>query len=303
MRVIKGGVRPESGCAVTIGAFDGVHAGHRALIDFTRERAGELGVPSAVVTFDIHPAAVVRPESCPKLLTDLDQKLELLEGTGIDYTLVVNFDQARADEPAAEFVDEVLIGRLAAKAVVVGYDFHFGKARQGNAGMLRHIGADAGFAVHEFSPVVEGDDIVSSTLIRRMLEAGDVAGAANLLGRPHEVRGLVMMGDGRGRELGYPTANVHVPDNILLPAGGVYAGEYVLPDGKVVPTAISLGTRPTFYEDGQNLLEAHLIDFDGDLYGQHARVRFVRRLRGQLKFESVDELIVQMNADVEACRQ
>ena len=303
MLVLGSGARPELGCAVTIGAFDGVHIGHRALIESVKTHATTLGVASAVVTFDRHPASVVRPESAPLLLTDLDQKLELLEQTGIDYTLVVPFDAARAAEPAQEFVEEVFVRRLGARVVVVGYDFHFGKGRAGNAELLRTMGIDHGFAVDELTAVKESSTTVSSTEIRRCLRDGDVATAATMLGRPHEVRGLVLMGDGRGRELGYPTANVHVPEDIALPADGVYAGEYVLPDGTVKKAAISLGTRPTFYADGVNLLEAFVLDFDGDLYGQHARVRFVDRIRGQVRFDSVDDLIAQMALDVARVRE
>ncbi len=302
MKVLGSGARPELGCAVTIGAFDGVHLGHRALIEIVKQRAGELGVASAVVTFDRHPASVVRPESAPLLLTDLDQKLELLEQTGVDYTLVVPFNMERAAEPANKFVEEVLVRRLGAKAVIVGYDFHFGKGRSGNVALLKEMGADHGFAVQELSAVSEDQVTVSSTEIRKRLGAGDVETAATMLGRPHEVRGLVLMGDGRGRELGYPTANVHLPTDIALPADGVYAGEYVLPDATVKQAAVSLGTRPTFYADGVNILEAYVLDFDGDLYGQHAKVRFTQHLRDQVRFESIDDLVAQIAHDVDAVR-
>ncbi len=160
------------------------------------------------------------------------------------------------------------------------------------------MGVDHGFEVEEVKAVGDAEAIVSSTEVRRMLETGNVERAADLLGRPHEVRGLVLMGDGRGRELGYPTANVHVPEEIMLPADGVYAGEYVLLDGDVKKAAISLGTRPTFYADGVNLLEAHVLDFEGDLYGQHAKVRFTKRLREQVRFDTVDDLVAQMRKDV-----
>src|SRR4051794_11093925 len=245
--------RPEQGCVVTIGAYDGVHLGHRALIGRVRTMAAELGAASAVVTFDRHPAMVVRPDSAPRLLTDLDQKLELLASTGVDYTLVVHFDEARSQESAEEFVTEVLVGCLRARAVVVGHDFHFGRNRQGNVSFLQEMGAQQGFDVLGINLV--GDQLagepVSSTRVRKLLLAGDAAGAAALLDRPHEVRGTVMRGDARGRELGFPTANVAVPEDILLPADGIYAGWYETPDGTVHPTAISLGRRPTFYEDAK----------------------------------------------------
>lgn len=302
MKVLVPGIRPEKGCVVTIGAFDGVHVGHQALIAQTRQRADQLGCSSVVVTFDRHPASVVRPQSAPRLLTDIDQKLELLAATGVDYTLVLRFDEARAAEPAEDFVREILIDRLDARAIVVGYDFHFGRGRAGNVSLLRSMGASLGFDVDEVKPVDARDGTVSSTRVRESLMSGDVEHAAEMLGRPYELRGLVVMGDGRGRELGYPTANVHVSNDALVPGDGVYGGHYVMPDGSVYDTAISVGTRPTFYEDGASLVEAHVLDFDGDLYGQHAVVRFTSRIRGQERFDSLDDLIKQIEADVDDVR-
>ena len=260
-----------------------------------------------VVTFDKHPAMVVRPESAPKLLTDLDQKLDLLATTGVDYALVVHFDEERSREAAEDFVEEILVGVLVARAVVVGHDFHFGHARRGNVELLTRLGGELGFDVLGLRLFDDAAGVapVSSTRIRRLLAEGDVAGAAELLGRPHEVRGVVQRGDGRGGpELGYPTANVGVPMEIQLPGDGIYAGWYERPDGTAHAAAISLGRRPTFYEQAdESLLEAYLLDFHGDLYGEPARVRFVARLRGEERFDSVDALIAQMDADVEATRR
>jgi len=295
-----------SGSVVTIGAYDGVHLGHRALIAEVRERAAALGCVSVVVTFDRHPAMVVRPESAPKLLTDLEQKLELLASTGVDYTLVIHFDEERANEAADDFVREVLVGCLHAQAVVVGHDFHFGHGRKGNVAMLQELGGELGFDVLGLRLIEDPANApYSSTRIRQLLGEGKVDEAATMLGRDHEVRGIVKRGDGRGGpELGYPTANVAVPPDILLPADGIYAGWYERPDGDVHPAAISLGRRPTFYDDADSsLLEAYLLDFDGDLYGEPAKVRFVTRLRDELKFDSVDALIAQMGLDVEAARR
>lgn len=299
--------RTDHGTAVTIGAFDGVHLGHRALIAALRERAAHDDLRTAVVTFDRHPASIVRPESAPSLLTDLDQKLELLAGTGVDYTYVVHFDAERAAESAEEFVIDDLIERLDTRLVVVGADFHFGHGRKGNVELLRTMGGPLGFDVigHDLVDAngVAADVSVSSTRIRTALRDGDLAAANAMLGRPHEVRGLVGHGDARARELGFRTANVGVAPEICLPADGVYAGAYVTPDGIERPCAISLGRRPTFYEDADaSVLEAHLLDFDGDLYNQSAHVRFVERLRAEMKFDSVDALIAQMAADVETCR-
>lgn len=300
--------RTDGGTAVTIGAFDGVHLGHRALIDALRRRATEQGLRTAAVTFDRHPASVVRPDSAPLLLTDLEQKLELLAGTGLDYAYVVHFDPDRAAESAESFVVDDLVGRLDARLVAVGEDFHFGRARTGNVELLRTMGAEHGFEVVGHALVdVDGhpsSSSVSSTRIRTALRDGDLAAANAMLGRHHEVRGIVGHGDGRARDLGFRTANVGVAPDLCLPADGIYAGIYVLPDGTEVPCAISLGRRPTFYEDAEaSVLEAHLLDFEGDLYEQPAHVRFVEWLRNELKFDSVDALIAQMGADVERCRR
>jgi len=300
--------RPPAGTAVTIGAFDGVHRGHRAVIAAIGEVAAQRDLQTAVVTFDRHPASVVRPDSAPLLLTDLEQKLELLEACEVDIVYVVHFDAERATEPATEFVTEVLSGRLDARLVCVGEDFHFGHRRSGDVTLLRTMGTELGFEVigHELIGLDPsgGDEVpVSSTRIRQALADGDLAAANAMLGRPHEVRGIVGHGDARARELGFRTANVAVPDAIRLPADGIYAGWYHTPDGLRHPAAISLGRRPTFYEFADtSLLEAHLIDFEGDLYGQPARVQFVRHLRDELKFDSVDALVAQMARDVDQAR-
>jgi riboflavin kinase/FMN adenylyltransferase len=299
--------RPAQGSAVTIGAYDGVHLGHEAVIREVQRVAAELGALSAVVTFDRHPAQVVRPESAPRQLTDLDQKLELLEATGVDLVVVVHFDEARAHESPEDFVSEVLIDCVGARAVVVGEDFHFGYHRRGNVPLLRQLGAEAGFDVLGVPLVdrVDGvDEPVSSTAIRRALAGGEVDVAARLLGRPFEARGVVVRGDQRGRLLGFPTANVEVPNQVCLPADGVYAGWYERPTGEIHPCAINLGRRPTFYEHADHsLLEAHLLDFDGDLYGERAMVRFTEFLRSERKFDGVDALVAQLKHDIEHARR
>jgi riboflavin kinase/FMN adenylyltransferase len=305
-------VSSPDGRAVTIGAFDGVHLGHQAVLRVVHDLARARGLTSTVLTFDRHPAEVVRPESAPKLLTTLDQKLELLEATGaVDECLVLPFDQARSKEPAEDFVSEVLAGVLNTRLVVVGDDFHFGYRRHGDVPLLKRMGAELGFEVLGYGLVAsretehapDGGIPYSSTRARALLALGDVEGAAAVLGRPHEVRGRVEHGDERGRELGFPTANVGVPERICLPADGVYSGTYVGEDGVERAAAISIGRRPTFYEDsGLLLLEAYLLDFEGDLYGQGAYVRFRRRLRGQERFDSVEDLIAQMDRDVQAVR-
>jgi riboflavin kinase/FMN adenylyltransferase len=297
-----------SGTAVTIGAYDGVHLGHRALLRELSALAAASGLSTVVVTFDRHPASVVRPASAPPQLTDLEQKLELLADCGIDRTLVIAFDHERADETAEHFVKEVLVRTLGARLVVVGEDFHFGHGRKGNVALLTELGRDYGFEVigaHLTGAALAGDGTastvpVSSTRIRSLVAAGDVVGAAQLLGRPHEVRGMVVHGDGRGGPvLGFPTANLMIEPDIALPADGIYAGYFTRADGSVHPAAISVGRRPTFYEPGTTsvLVEAYLLHFEADLYGELSRVSFVARLRGQRQFDSVDALIAQMHLD------
>jgi riboflavin kinase/FMN adenylyltransferase len=297
---------PPAGTVVTIGAFDGVHLGHQALLRLVREEADKRGLPTALVTFDRHPARVVRPESAPKLLTTLDEKLELLEATGlVDHAVVLTFDDARRQESAEDFVTEVLDGCLRARLIVVGADFHFGNGRRGNVALLEQMGRDLGFDVIGLE-LVSGPETVtySSTLVRQRLAEGDVRGAAELLGRVHDVRGTVVEGDRRGRELGFPTANVAVPDQICLPAAGIYAGTFTGADGVERPAALSLGRRPTFYTDQPYLLlEAYLLDFSGDLYGQEATVGFVDRIRSEERFDSVEALVEAMHRDVEAVRR
>ena len=315
MRVVTGSddaalaAARTAGAVVTIGAYDGVHLGHQAVLRLVRELADARGLEAALVTFDRHPAEVVRPESAPRLLTTLEQRLELLDATGdLDLCWVLTFDEARSKEAAEDFVREVLVDGIGARLVVVGADFHFGHRRGGNVPLLERMGAELGFEVLGLGLVaVEGEASgapYSSTRIRELLAKGDVAEAARLLGRPHEVRGVVERGDQRGAEhLGMPTANLTVPERICLPADGVYAGTFVAEDGVERPAAISVGTRPTFYEDGDVLVEAYVLDFDGDLYGQQVKVRFREWVRGQERFDSTEALIEQMNADVEATRR
>jgi riboflavin kinase/FMN adenylyltransferase len=303
---------PGSGSVVAIGAYDGVHLGHQAVLRLVRDLAIARGHAAVCCTFDRHPAEVVRPESAPKLLTTLEQKLELIAETGfVDTTNVLTFDEARSHEPAEEFVQDVLVTGLGASLVVVGADFHFGHRRHGTVKLLEQMGAELGFEVLGLGLVPVAGDATgqpySSTRVRELLEAGDVADAARLLGRPprpHEVRGTVEEGDRRGRELGFPTANVAVPSRTCLPADGIYAGTFVDEGDVERACAISLGRRPTFYEHAdRSLLEAHLLDFEGDLYGQAVKVRFVEHIRPELRFDSVEELVERMGRDVEVARK
>lgn len=297
---------PGERAVVTIGAYDGVHRGHQTVIAEVCRRAREQGARSAVITFDRHPASVVRPESAPRLLTDLDQKLELLAATGVDATVVVRFDEVQSGEEPLAFVQRVLVDCLAVSSVVVGEDFHFGRGRQGNVATLRDVGSRSGFDVEPVTLLARTDgpgEPVSSTAIRRAMAGGQVELAAQMMGHAFEARGKVVTGDQRGRTLGFPTANVEVPNVTCLPADGVYAGWYVRPDGTRQACAINLGRRPTFYEHADSsLLEAHLLDFHGDLYGEQAKVQFTHFLRSERKFEGIDALISQLRADIDHAR-
>lgn len=291
---------------MSIGMYDGVHVGHRAVISQVREQAARTGAKSVVVTFDRHPMSVVRPDQAPRLLTTLDQKLELLAGTGVDAAVVVAFDDHQSNETAVEFVERVLVRGLAAESIIVGSDFHFGHMRQGNVTLLREMGERHGFVADPVRLVPRADGVdepVSSTAIRRALAGGEIDTANRMLGRPHEVRGTVVDGDKRGRTIGFPTANVAVPPGMCIPADGVYAAVHVRPDGSEHACAVNIGRRPTFYKDAQHsLIESHLLDFSGDLYGEAAAVRFLAFLRSEKAFGGVDELREQLIIDIEHAR-
>jgi len=286
---------------VTVGMFDGVHRGHRALLDRVAAEAAARGVPAAAVTFDRHPLAVLRPGSEPPLLTTLDRRVELLGQAGMDLVLVLEFTEELSQVGAEAFATEVLFDALAARAVVVGENFRFGHKAAGDPALLVELGKPRGVEVVAVPLHSDGDQAVSSTRVRSELAAGDVAAAAASLGRPYAVEGVVVVGDRRGRPLlGVPTANLEVPAGIALPADGVYAG-HLTDDGVARPAAISVGTNPQFGTDRR--VEAHVLDFDGDLYGHRVSVGFRDRIRGQAVFPTVDELAAQIRADVGQARR
>jgi len=297
---------PNERAVITIGAYDGVHRGHRAVIAQVQARAAELGARSVVVTFDRHPASVIRPDAAPRLLTNPAQKLELLADTGVDATVVVPFSAAQARETPVDFVERVIVNALRTQAVIVGSDFHFGHMRQGNITLLREMGERHDFTCEPVVLVPRADGVdepISSTAIRRALAGGEIETATRLLGRALEVRGTVVTGDQRGRTIGFATANVEIPNGMCLPSDGVYAGLYRRPDGSEHACAINLGRRPTFYVNAEHsLLEAHLLDFAGDLYGEDAAVTFVAFLRSEKQFAGIDELKTQLKLDVEHAR-
>ena len=286
--------------AISIGVFDGVHRGHRSVIERLLRRADRDGLVPTVLTFHPHPLAVVAPARAPRLLTTVEQRIELLGGLGVQVVGILPFYRIRNMEPET-FAQGVLAERLDARLVAVGTDFRFGHDRAGDLDTLRHVGERCGYQVAAVELLNEDDQPISSTRIRRLIAEGKVGEAADILGRPHEVRGRVVKGDGRGRTIGIPTANLETPDEIALPGDGVYAA-WAVAGGSIHPAVVNVGTRPTF--DGQaRITEAHLLDFDGDLYGHPLALRFVSRLRGERRFESVDDLVTQIRADVETARE
>ncbi len=292
--------------AVTIGVFDGVHRGHRFVLEETRRLADHDGARLAVVTFDPHPAQVTRPDSAPKILTGIEHRLELLKEIGVNTTVVIHFDHDQAHERAGDFVDRVVVDCLQASSVAVGNDFHFGYRREGTTELLTEIGAKRGFDVHPLDQILQpGEDSqpVSSTAIRRAVASGDVELAAAMLGRLHQVRGEVKHGDQRGRTIGFPTANVDVSPERAIPADGVYAAWYEFAGGSRHPAAVNVGKRPTFYEDAErSLVEAHLIGFDGNLYGTEGKVEFVKMLRTEQRFDGLDALKAQLQIDIDEAK-
>lgn len=286
---------------VAIGVFDGVHVGHRSIVTRAVAAARVLRAASVVVTFDPHPAAVVRPDAVPLLLGDVEQRLDRLASLDVDAVLVLPFDREMASWSAEEFVQRLLVDRLHARRVVVGTNFRFGNRALGDVALLTRLGAAGGFEVEALSLVGGDAAAVSSTLIRGLVADGDVASAARALQRPYGISGVVVRGDARGRELGFPTANIAVPDGVAVPADGVYAGWLVRADGSRWPAAISVGTNPTF--DGvERRVEAYALDVEFDLYDERITIEFAERLRGMEKFDSVDELVTQMGRDVETVR-
>ncbi|WP_335938181.1 bifunctional riboflavin kinase/FAD synthetase [Streptomyces sp. PTD5-9] len=291
---------------VTIGSYDGVHRGHQLIIGRAVERARELGVPSVVVTFDPHPSEVVRPGSHPPLLAPHHRRAELMAALGVDAVLVLPFTTEFSKLAPADFIVKVLVDKLHARLVIEGPNFRFGHKAAGDVALLTEFGATYDYGVEVIDLYVSGaagdGEPFSSTLTRRLIARGDVAGAAEILGRPHRVEGIVVRGAQRGRDLGFPTANLETLPHTAIPADGVYAG-WLDVDGEAMPAAISVGTNPQF--DGtERTVEAYAIDRVGlDLYGLHVSVDFLAYVRGMRKFDSVDELLVAMADDVKQCRE
>jgi riboflavin kinase/FMN adenylyltransferase len=285
------------GAVVTVGTFDGVHRGHRAVLDVIRTRASEADRRGVLLTFHPHPLRVIRPEVAPALLTTLDEKKEILAETGLDYAVFLRFTRALSQYSPARFVEEILVDRLGVRELIVGQDHGFGRGRSGDVGTLRDLGRSLGFDVDVVAPVSAGDRVVSSSRIRRAVCEGDLRSARSDLGRPYSLRGVVAQGEGRGADLGFPTANLELPDpNKLLPPEGIYAVRGVLRRG-TFDGALHLGPRPTF-PGSSSTLEVHLLKFDADIYGEAMRVDLIRFLRPVRAFESGSALVRQMEFDV-----
>jgi riboflavin kinase/FMN adenylyltransferase len=290
-------------CVATIGVFDGVHRGHQFMIDRALARAAELRLPAVALTFDPMPEEVLVPHAAPPRLTTLERRIELLGALGVDGVYVADFTPEFSLQSPEQFVRSLLVGALRVVAVVVGENFRFGRRAAGDVRMLRELGASAGFmvdAVSLLSPSAptDGDPVLSSTWIRAQVAAGNVEAAASALGRPHRLEGVVVHGDHRGRDLGYPTANLDVAPRLAIPADGVYAGWL---DG--LPAAISIGTNPTF-EGKTRRVEAYVIDrADLDLYGRRVALDIVTRLRDMVAFDGVEALLAQMADDVRRSRE
>jgi riboflavin kinase / FMN adenylyltransferase len=290
---------------VTIGSYDGVHRGHQLIIGRAVERARELGVPSVVVTFDPHPSEVVRPGSHPPLLAPYHRRAEVMAGLGVDALLILPFTLEFSKLSPADFIVKVLVDKLHARAVIEGPNFRFGHKAAGNVAVLSDLGATYDYEVEVVDLYVTGEagggQPFSSTLTRRLVSEGDVAGAGEILGRPHRVEGVVVRGAQRGRELGFPTANVETLPHTAVPADGVYAG-WLTADGERMPAAISVGMNPQF-EGTARTVEAYAIDRVGlDLYGLHVTVDFLAYVRGMRKFETIDALLEAMGDDVKRSR-
>ncbi|GAA2380905.1 bifunctional riboflavin kinase/FAD synthetase [Dactylosporangium salmoneum] len=287
----------------TIGVFDGVHRGHQQIIGHAVKRAGELGVQSVVVTFDPHPAEVVRPGSHPAVLTEPGRKAELIEALGVDVLCVIPFTAEFSRLSPEEFVHDALVEHLHTTLIVVGENFRFGHKQAGDVELLRKLGRTFGFGVEGATLVADEGTVFSSTYIRSCVDAGDVVAAARALGRPHRVEGVVVRGDQRGRELGFPTANLLVPANAAVPADGIYAARLNRErTGTAHQAAVSIGTNPTF-SGRERRVEAFVLDFEGDLYGERVSLDFAGRLREQRTYQAIEPLIAQIAEDVAQARE
>jgi riboflavin kinase/FMN adenylyltransferase len=294
-------VEPLRASVVTLGTFDGVHRGHAELARHAVAEANKRGVPAVGYTFDPHPAAVLAPDRVPPLLISIEERVRRLGGLGLAPIIVKKFDRDLAAVSADEFIERHLVEPLHPIHVVVGFNFTYGRGRQGDPRHLEAAGERWGFGVDAVGPVTFEGEVVSSSRIRELLSAGGVAKAARLLGRPYSIAGSVVQGDRRGRTIGFPTANLEPDKDRAVPAIGVYATRVVLEDGRRLDAVTNVGLRPTF--DGtKRTIETFILDFDEDLYGREIALELIERLRGEQKFSGVDALVAQIRRDVEAAR-
>ena len=298
MRITRGIPRAADGpVALTIGNFDGVHAGHRAMLDELARASRRLGLPACVMTFEPHPREFFAPDQAPVRLTSLREKLALLAANGVERAHVCRFNYAFAQIAAQDFIERILVRGLSIRWLQVGDDFRFGSRRAGDFSMLQQNAARFGYEVQALRSVMLDDERVSSTAVRTALAEGNLTRAARLLGRPYSISGRVVSGDQVGRTLGFPTANVHMKHN-RAPLAGIFAVEVAGAAGHTLRGAASLGVRPTVHEKGRMVLEVYLFDFTGDLYGKHIRVDFLHKLRDEAKYVDLDTLKRQIAADV-----
>jgi riboflavin kinase/FMN adenylyltransferase len=302
MEIIRdlGTLRPQPSAVVALGNFDGVHLGHQAILRAAIDRARSIGGRAFALTFDPLPSKVLFPGHAPRLLLTLEDKLQLLERSGIDGVIVLEFTLELSKVTARAFALDYLLGRIGAKAVVVGHSVSFGHKRQGSAAVMAELGRELGFETMVVGPVRVAGMEVSSTKAREVITAGDMQEAAALLGHPHFVRGPIVHGRERGRTIGFPTANIQSRTE-CLPPDGVYATRLILPD-RPYPSITNIGMRPTFAEP-ERTIEAHVFDFNRDIYGQDVRLEWIERIRPERKFNSAQELSAQIAADLKRAKE
>ncbi|MFI5293982.1 MAG: bifunctional riboflavin kinase/FAD synthetase [Thermodesulfovibrionales bacterium] len=285
---------------LTLGNFDGLHLGHQELVRMIIRRARETGALSMVVTFRPHPLKILAPEKCPPLISIYEEKIKLFERLGIDVLVKIPFTLEFSAMPPEDFVRDVLCGTLGAKEIFVGYNYRFGKGRKGDIRTLRSLGEKYGFAVREIEQIAFGGEVISSTKIRTLLREGDVEHAAKLLGRTYAITGIVVKGDGRGKGLGFPTANI-APKHSIIPADGVYAVRLIVRE-KVYDGIANIGMRPTFNKKVL-AIEVHVFDFNEDIYGEDISLYFIRKIREEKKFKGAEALVTQIKSDIETAKE
>lgn len=285
---------------VAIGNFDGVHIGHQIIFQKAAEIAGGAEGTSVVLTFEPHPLKIIAPEKVPPLLTSFRQKMELIENCGIDLVVCADFTRQFADQHPRDFAKNILVERIGAREVVVGFDYAFGRGREGTVPYLEKMGEEFGFAVHVVEPIKLDGHLVGSTFVRELIENGDMENACKFLGRPYSIRGPVVHGYKTGHSIGFPTANIDT-SRVQIPGTGVYA-VHVLHDNRKLPGVVNIGFNPTFHRDTLSV-EVHIFDFHEKIYGQEIDVIFIKRIRSEIEFKSADELVEQIRKDIDAAKQ